>query len=194
MDQRVRVCVEVRHEVKPLTLAAVIRELSPETHLVLELESLFLESVKGLNYTIKLGYGKCDESFSSNETNFCPLPTAGRSLAIDPHGIPAGIFGQSSSRLFSTYELMPDKLSQETSVTDFVSGFDGITWQLSTIIVLLFAAIMAGSSWIHRRQPSHEGKTLHQSSLLLQTLTWITALMLKQAGSLPVPASLTVSL
>ena len=59
---------------------------------------------------------------------------------------------QKSYHMMSVYEMKTDQLRQ-TSVMQFVHGFDQNVWLLTLILLLFFATIMTAATLLRRRSP-----------------------------------------
>ena len=173
MDHQVRVCVSAVLPVKQYTLADLIRQLEPwDVH-----QALHASMIKGLNYSIEFRHplrGPCVVSLLKN-TSDIGLQLMATFRPLDDNLMPATVDAAPTFKLMSTYKVNDQRA--DTQVADFVRGFDQNVWLLTTALIMILAIMTTLS---HRR--------LRTS--WLETWTWITALILKQAGSLPLPLSL----
>ena len=186
---QVRVCVRSLYPIKNLELMNVVHSLRYQRQLGLQHESLYLESVKGLNYSISLVNDNpaCFAGMIRNQTDFHPDAVRHARRMEDRYTDRMATLGQSSYHMLSTYE-MKEEQQHQTSVLQFVYGFTSDIWLLITALLIISSIIMLVTS--RRIQRHHRRSQRQTTSPLIEAWSWLTAVMMKQSGSLPQPVCL----
>ena len=152
-----------------------------------KMQSLFLQSVSGLNNSIRFAsdYDSCLTSIQRNTSDFCPVTLLSRPWLEYGNLTRVATVDQQSFHLLTQYEMKTSLMKQETGVLQFIRGFDGSIWLTTAAFVLIFMTFMTLSEVVNRTASER-----HQSTTRIETWSWIAAVLLKQSGSLPVPACL----
>ena len=149
-------------------------------------ENLLKEYMSGVNYTITYRgtsgiISVTDPSKSSgcygylqrNQSDFLAFPST---INLPDILVPLSVVDQKSISLLSTYKMQEQDIKQETKVMDFVKGFEDDLWIVTFTTILLFALLIS-------LIPMVFGKKQRFNNSIL----WLMAAHVKQAGSLPLP-------